>query len=59
MNGAKTDPCDKTNNPPIQIIINIIKNIVFIVGLNGKKKFISKAKKLSETKPIKEIKLKS
>ena len=36
-----------------------IKNIVFIVGLNGKKKFISKAKKLSETKPIKEIKLKS
>ena len=23
MNGAKTDPCDKTNNPPIQIIINM------------------------------------
>ena len=43
----------------IENMINIIKNIVFIVWLNGKKKFISKAKKLSEIRPIKEIKLRS
>ena len=30
-----------------------------MAGLNGKKKFTTKAKKLSETKPIIEIKLKS